>query len=116
MFIAYLAAAFGNSGGNEPWKIAIHMGIYGAVIIVPAVFVGGLLGYGLARAFGFATRLTAYAWAGALSLVYPALVAIQNEHKPGFVTLWYYVACLICGLVAARVFCKIVGIGLTKQH
>lgn len=92
----------------EPWKSALHFGVYGAVIIFPITLLGGVPLFMVARAFGL-IRWSIVLGAGILlGLVYPAIVFIQNE--PGVVSWWAFAVCAGAGLVAALVFCRVAGI------
>jgi hypothetical protein len=109
--LAFLVFVFwpGN-GADSPPHAALGFAIYGAIIIFPISIVGGVPLYLLFRFKSWLSRAAVFLGSVVLSLAYPIFVALENPLRPGLVTAPEYLVSVICGLVAAWVFCRIVGL------
>ena len=103
-----IAVIFVSDKQNHPLEVALHFTVFGAIIVFPVAFVGGIPLYGLFRVLGWINWWMVLLGGIALSEAYAVYIYFIN--LPGTVTPGEFATCGASGVVAAIVFCRIAGI------
>ncbi|WP_029919517.1 hypothetical protein [Nevskia soli] len=106
--VVLTAVIFVSDRLNHPLAVALHFTIFGAVIVFPVTFVGGVPLYGLCRLLGWVNWWTVLLGGIVLSEAYAVYIYLINQ--PGAITLGEFATCGASGVVAALVFSRVAGI------
>jgi hypothetical protein len=103
--VATIAALVGWRGIDTPLNIAVHVLVFGTIIVFPIAFLGGVPLYYLFRWRGWLTPSAVLIGGTTLALVYPLVAWWEN--KPGEVSFGYFFVCGAAGAAASVVFIRL---------